>query len=229
MPALHPRPPTLHRSGPALAALAALAAVLVLGFAAPASAHTALVSSDPAAGTTLSDPPESVTLTFSEPVGDPAYVVVTAPDGTPLSSGKAEVSGSEVSQDLAAGGAGDYTVAYRVVSDDGHPVEDEFGFTVEAASASPTPTASATTDSTATDSPTSGSTTAEPSAAGPTSASPATGSSDADGDNGSGGFGTGVLVGGLVAVIAVLAGALWIALRRRPDAEDRPEDPQPPA
>jgi hypothetical protein len=56
--------------------------------------------------------------------------VVTGPDGSRATSGKPRVDAATVRQPLATGPAGDYTVAYRVVSEDGHPVTGELTFTV---------------------------------------------------------------------------------------------------
>jgi methionine-rich copper-binding protein CopC len=113
-----------------------LAAALVTGLfcllavPVPAAAHTTLVSSSPEAGATLPRLPTEVDLVFSEEVQAPAYVVVTAPDGSRVTSGKPRVDAETVRQPLATGPAGDYTVAYRVVSEDGHPVTGELTFTV---------------------------------------------------------------------------------------------------
>lgn len=96
--------------------------------ASPASAHAALVSTDPADGSTVRTAPTTVTLTFNEVVGQSA-VVVTAPDGSRV-SGKATSLDRTVSVDLeGAGQRGRYRVVYRVVSADGHPVSGSLGFT----------------------------------------------------------------------------------------------------
>jgi hypothetical protein len=139
-------------SGRLVAALV-LAAAVVVGGAGAASAHTTLVSSSPAAGETVRARFDAVRLTFSEAVRAPAYVVVTGPAGR-VDAGAAQVRGAVVAagvrDDLASGR---YTVAYRVVSDDGHPIEDSFTFqlTVPApatASASPAATPSTTPSAT---------------------------------------------------------------------------------
>ncbi len=102
---------------------------LALG-AGPASAHAALVGSDPEDGSSLTTLPTSISFTFNENIGNPAYVAVIAPDGT-----KVEVSGvSAVDKVVSAtlGPAdqkGHYTASYRVVSADGHPVEGSVHWT----------------------------------------------------------------------------------------------------
>ncbi len=132
--------------------LRALALVLlVLGLTpvgtGPAAAHAALVSSDPRDGARLERLPDRVSLTFTEEVATPAYVVVRASDGRQLASGNPEVEGATVSQALGAaddgGGetaedtgevSGEVTVAYRIVSTDGHPVTGELTFAVASSS-----------------------------------------------------------------------------------------------
>ncbi|MER6087465.1 copper resistance CopC family protein [Streptomyces bluensis] len=123
------------------AALAALAA------AAPrAAAHTDLDTARPAADTTLAELPSHITLTFSDPMTEKyAKVAVTAPDGKSAATEEPAVSGNEVTLALdPTSPAGRYTVGYRVVSADGHPVSGSYSFTVEAAAGSPAPSARGT-------------------------------------------------------------------------------------
>ena len=102
---------------------------------APASAHADLVESDPPDGAVLTGTPATVTLTFTESVTDPAYVVVTGPGGKQAAEGPAPQSGNSVTQRLDPQAvpepAGAWTVAYRVVSVDGHAITGEIDFTVE--------------------------------------------------------------------------------------------------
>lgn len=127
-----------HRLRPTSRVRALLIVVaLVLFSVAPdrAAAHAALVRSDPADGASLSAAPNAVTLTFDVAIGRPAYAVVTAPDGTRVEVGDAEPLDATVTQRLdpsvAQEQAGRWTVAFRVVSVDGHPVSDQLSFTVE--------------------------------------------------------------------------------------------------
>ncbi len=101
-----------------------------------AAAHTALVSSDPAEGATVTTVPATVTLSFSEDI-NPAFatVVINGSDGRNWVTEAAQVAGFQVRvamQPDAPAGA-DYTVAYRVVSADGHPVSGSFTFTIASA------------------------------------------------------------------------------------------------
>lgn len=109
-----------------------LAVVSSLAFAADASAHAVLKSMTPAAGSTVRQAPDAVVLQFNEPISSRfATVAVTGPAGAPAASGKPSVSGATVAQPLAAGlVSGGYTVAFRVVSEDGHPVSSKGSFTL---------------------------------------------------------------------------------------------------
>jgi methionine-rich copper-binding protein CopC len=118
------------------AAAAALVAVAVatVGVPLPAQAHASLVSSDPTDHATLDAVPQTVSLTFDEPV-ESAYVAVTGPDGSALADGDAQVADVRVEQPLAASTLqGTYTLAFRVVSHDGHPVTQTLHFDVGHAS-----------------------------------------------------------------------------------------------
>lgn len=115
-------------------AIVGLVGVLALPMA-PANAHAGLASSNPKDGATVQSMPHEVVLTFTEAVGEP-QVEVTASDGTVVSDGDPEALGSTVTEPLTGEGpSGTYTIAYRVVSADGHPVSDELTFDVRSGSA----------------------------------------------------------------------------------------------
>lgn len=98
-----------------------------------AAAHTALSGSDPAADSSLKSPPTTITLTFTEDI-DPTFVnvVLSGSDGQSWISGDPRVDGprviTAVQQDLPPSGT--YTVGYRVVSADGHPVSGSYTFSM---------------------------------------------------------------------------------------------------
>jgi methionine-rich copper-binding protein CopC len=123
---------------PVLAAFA-LAAFVLLAAPAPALAHDALEGSSPASGATAATAPEEIRLDFSErPLGVGAEVRVTDPSGTSWSEGSPEVVDRSIHQKLRAGApAGQYTVVWRVVSSDSHPIEGTFGYTVAQGSTTP--------------------------------------------------------------------------------------------
>ncbi|MGI8615065.1 MAG: copper resistance CopC family protein [Nocardioidaceae bacterium] len=117
---------------PVLAALLALALAgsAWLGIA-PAAAHAELIGSSPTDGTTVRTLADSVSLTFGEAVSSPAAVVVKDAAGTQVQAGDPTIDGGVVTEQLSGTGApGQYTLDYRVVSDDGHPVTGELTFTV---------------------------------------------------------------------------------------------------
>ncbi|MFI6786536.1 copper resistance protein CopC [Nonomuraea sp. NPDC050383] len=118
---------------PLIAAVTAfLAALFLLGTAGPALAHDSLKSSDPAKGSTVKTV-EQVKLVFSARVRMP-FVIVRGADGAQHQAGAAEADGPAVIQRLKETLAdGAYTIAYRVVSSDGHPIEGEIPFTVKGA------------------------------------------------------------------------------------------------
>jgi len=115
--------------------VAALAAGMLLATAPRALAHANLRSSDPPAGAALSQPPPSISLTFTE-VPEPVLAVVHVLD----SSGRDVDAGSpkpapgdphtlEVSVGRLPNGV--YTVTWRVVSKtDGHATAGSFAFGV---------------------------------------------------------------------------------------------------
>lgn len=146
------RPSRPHRFTTAVGGLLlAVAAVLA---PAPASAHDTLIDSSPAAGTSVQTVPATVTLTYSADLISGAGttgVEVTAPDGTPVHAGEPEVAGAVVTVPLAeTGPAGEYSVVWRVVSSDGHPISGEFVFEVlTGTEPTPAPTVEPTPDETA--------------------------------------------------------------------------------
>lgn len=203
---------------------AALVPALLLGLATPASAHSRLVTTTPMADSTLTAPPHEIILTFNEPVS-PRYtnVAVTAADGAGVTAGATRVEGGTVHQGLTALRDGRYTVAYRVVSEDGHPVGGEFAFTVAGSTASagqegsPPPSPVTTTPTpAATASPTTGAAPA-PSAAvtAVTAVTADTGPADGGGGSSGGGGGGGWILPVVIAGILTLGGGTLFALRRR--------------
>ncbi|MFI9809832.1 copper resistance CopC/CopD family protein [Streptomyces sp. NPDC052301] len=109
--------------------------LLLLGTAAPASAHAALRRSDPSDGTVLKTAPRQVTLTFSESVGllDDSFRIYD-PRNHRIRTGPAEhASGRSATARVplpARLATGTYTVAWRVVSADSHPVSGALTFSV---------------------------------------------------------------------------------------------------
>ena len=111
----------------ALAALALLPAT--------ASAHALLKATTPERGARLDAAPEQVSLRFSEPVeAEFGAVRVFDSDGREVQTGRTfhpGDRGAEVAVRLRDGlGEDGYTVTYRVISADSHPVSGGFVFVV---------------------------------------------------------------------------------------------------
>ncbi|NEA44805.1 copper resistance protein CopC/CopD, partial [Streptomyces sp. SID10815] len=115
--------------------LGAVLVLLLLGAAGPASAHAALRSGDPADGAVLKAAPRTVTLTFTESVGllDDSFRLF-GPDGRRVRTGEPRhAPGRPDTAQVAfpaGSGEGTFTVAWRVVSADSHPVSGAFTFSV---------------------------------------------------------------------------------------------------
>lgn len=124
-----------HRTLRALALLGTLLAALLLASAAPASAHAALRASDPADGAVLKSSPRAVTLTFTEAVGllDDSFRVYD-PTNHRVDTSEAEhgPAGSDTARITFPKklGTGTFTVAWRIVSADSHPVSGALTFSV---------------------------------------------------------------------------------------------------
>lgn len=111
---------------------AVLLAGLPFGTAAPALAHTVLLSSDPAPEQSMTSGPQRVRATFNEDLQTTfAAMTVVGPDGNLWSAGDPEIRGPIVSVGMRPSGpSGRYTVNYRVTSGDGHVVTGSWSFTV---------------------------------------------------------------------------------------------------
>ena len=116
-------------------------AAAVLGLAGPAAAHDAAESSSPAQGASLPAPPEQVSVAFNNtPLGIGASFSIKDASGTEWADGQVRIVDNMASQKLRPGApAGAYTVSWRVVSSDSHPIEGTFGFTAAAAAAGTAP------------------------------------------------------------------------------------------
>ncbi|GAA3858158.1 copper resistance CopC family protein [Amycolatopsis tucumanensis] len=117
-----------------LLALAASALAMLVA-APPALAHTGLLSSDPAEGDGLSTPPQQIRLNFNNSMNaEVSTVAITGPGGSQGQVGKLTVEGTALTAPVqATGPAGEYTLGYRVLSEDGHPVTGAVRFTLTAA------------------------------------------------------------------------------------------------
>ena len=172
-------------------------AVLVAG---PASAHDYVVSTTPKADSTVDAAVKTVDVTFDDVVLDPQHdgsttvLQVTDASGTHFESSCPTVSGRTITVPTALGAAGAYTVTWRVVSADGHPISGTFGFDYRPAAGVPSAAGQA-------GSPCGGST----AHAGAATSTPTSGSSSVS---------PGVVVG-VIGVVVVLAAAVVVLVTRR--------------
>ncbi|MEW2376605.1 copper resistance CopC family protein [Micromonospora sp. NPDC047812] len=191
----------------ALVAAALAAAALLLVPAAPAAAHNTLRAASPADGDRLTTPPTRITLEFAQRL-DPTFTTIALTDAArrKVPTGAPAVDGTKgtVTVDETLG-EGTYTVAYRIVSADGHPVQGSYRFTV----AGGVDTAG-------------GATATAPSATAPTAAASSAAAPPAAvsvgppaSATGSGGPGTGAVLLAAGVLVAVLGGAALLLRRRR--------------
>jgi methionine-rich copper-binding protein CopC len=124
--------------------------LFLITVAGPALAHSDLVSSTPEDGQVLTAAPSSVSLTFNEPISDTgAAVVVKGDEGRIDTPSSLTVDGSTVSVEVdARAPGGGYTVAYRVVSADGHVITGSLRYAVEEAEPATSTAAPETPDAT---------------------------------------------------------------------------------
>ncbi len=111
----------------------ALTAAMVLVAVAPAGAHSELADSTPAEGETLTQLPESFSVTANEPLldlgGQGVYLLqIRDAAGDYYGDGCVEISDATLSATPALGSSGDYTMIWQIVSADGHPVSGELEF-----------------------------------------------------------------------------------------------------
>ncbi len=116
---------------------------LAVVWAAPAAAHARLVGTEPSGGSTVVDPPEQIVLTYNEQVEESfSDVQVFDPSGVRVDARAARIEGPEIVVPMTPiTDGGTYTVVFRVIGVDGHPVESRFTFIFEpSAETPPTPT-----------------------------------------------------------------------------------------
>ncbi|WP_277452218.1 copper resistance protein CopC [Janibacter sp. DB-40] len=124
----NPLPPFARALGAMLAAVALMAASVII--ASPADAHARLEGSSPQDGATLSAVPPEIMLRFNEPIEAGLNQVSVKSGSTEVAKGDPQVDGSNVYQPIEyTMDPGEYTVTYKVVSADGHPVSGSFTFT----------------------------------------------------------------------------------------------------
>lgn len=132
--------------------LLVLIAVLVLPLPA-AQGHTALLSSNLQSDSSFQELPQTISLIFNEDLmtisgKEINSLTLVAPDKSELTVEGISIVGAQLSAPLPTVDfmAGVYSLKYRIVSADGHPVEGSFTFTY--LDPSPAPTTSSAPDET---------------------------------------------------------------------------------
>lgn len=98
-----------------------------------ASAHASLVDSAPAADSRLEAAPDAIILTFDERIESKLFDVrVLDRNGKKVNDRQAALSsdGKQLKLPLPTAGDGVYTVTYRIVSTDGHPIAGAYVYAV---------------------------------------------------------------------------------------------------
>jgi methionine-rich copper-binding protein CopC len=110
-------------------------ALVFAGVSAPAQAHDEITGTYPEAGSTIEAGDITLSVSFNEDVmvtdnNAGIEFAVTAPDGLAVPVGCVLVSGKDISGVISIAIEGEYTVAWRSVSNDGHPSEGNYKFSV---------------------------------------------------------------------------------------------------
>ena len=120
------------------ALIAVLASSLATLSPLAAQAHDEVVGTSPAADSTVSAGAVTLSVTFNEDImksadqaGEAIELVNSLDEHLTLTAGCLHVDGATLSTQVTIPQAGDYTVNWRSVSNDGHPNEGSFHFTVD--------------------------------------------------------------------------------------------------
>ena len=114
-------------AGTAVLALVALAPMAV-------AAHTDLTSSDPGDGSTVTEAPTEVVLTFEGEISEDSGFTVTGPSGDEVGTGELDLDVAErnvLKGDVGVEETGEYVVAYTLTGDDGDLIEGEVSFSFD--------------------------------------------------------------------------------------------------
>lgn len=113
---------------------ASLVVLLSLG-GLPAQSHSQLVDASPRPNTTLTASPREVLLTFNEELidlgGRSSVITVTNSRNQRVAVGQTVVTSNQLSMSFSRNLAvGRYTVWWRAVSADGHPISGKYRFSI---------------------------------------------------------------------------------------------------
>lgn len=131
--------PQIRRS--VLWVAAQITALLLITLIVPVSgaqAHDVLEGTTPANGSTVATMPHSIQMTFNNtPIAIGSEILIKDSTGKNWATGPVSIVDNLVTQDLNPGApAGAFSVDWRIVSSDSHPIEGKFSFTVAGAGGS---------------------------------------------------------------------------------------------
>lgn len=112
---------------------AAIVALLVTCFSTSAFAHSHIQESNPADGDVVTEPLEEIVLEFDGGIEQGSFIEITTAAGEAVEVQVIEIGEGTLTGTVAEPLANDeYHVNWSIISADGHPLEGEFSFTVDA-------------------------------------------------------------------------------------------------
>ncbi len=110
-------------------------ALLLLIVAMPfqVNAHTALTASSPKEGEVLTESPNELKLTFATVIEEGSSMTLSGPEA------QVEISGISIEGNVMKGAIseemtnGSYIISWKIIGEDGHPIDGEIPFSLEAA------------------------------------------------------------------------------------------------
>ncbi|MFD1851059.1 copper resistance CopC family protein [Oceanobacillus bengalensis] len=113
--------------------IVAITAILVTGFSTSAFAHSHFHGSSPADGDVVTDPPHEIILEFNGQIEQGSFIDVTTTEGEAVEIQDIIIGEGTLTGTFAEPPVNDeYHVTWSIISADGHPLEGEFSFTVDA-------------------------------------------------------------------------------------------------
>ncbi|WP_339226059.1 copper resistance protein CopC [Oceanobacillus sp. FSL K6-2867] len=111
----------------------AIAVLLITCFSTSAFAHSHLHGSNPADGDVVTEPLEEIVLEFEGQIEEGSIIEVTTTDGEAVEIEDIVIGDGTLTGMVAEPLANDeYQVTWSIISADGHPLEGEFSFAVDA-------------------------------------------------------------------------------------------------
>lgn len=164
-------------------------------------AHTTLSSSNPTAGQVVTEQLEQLELTFATEIEEGSSMVLQGPSGT-VELTEVSIAGNVMLGTLINELAdGQYTISWKIIGADGHPIEGEVPFSIEMATVEAEPEAEESAEEAI----------EEPEAEEPEAEETADMATSAADNETEGGF----LTIGLVILLVVLAGAMVLLLVKK--------------